>query len=67
MIFVQMDLSSHISMARKIFSELSNDPDFSIEEVTSLLKRKPEILEINKESEINSGYKKSLKEDKSIG
>jgi spore coat polysaccharide biosynthesis protein SpsF (cytidylyltransferase family) len=53
-------------MARKIFSELKSEPDFSIEEVASLLERKPEILEINKESEINSGYKKSLREDRPI-
>jgi spore coat polysaccharide biosynthesis protein SpsF (cytidylyltransferase family) len=64
---LSVDTTSDLEMARRIFSELSDVPDFSIEEVTSLLKRKPEILEINKESEINSGYKKSLKEDKSIG
>lgn len=63
---LSVDTNEDLEMARKIFSELKSEPDFSIEEVASLLERKPEILEINKESEINSGYKKSLREDRPI-
>ncbi len=63
---LSVDTVNDLEMARRIFSEFKSEPDFSIEQVSILLKRKPEILEINKESEINSGYKKSLSEDRSI-
>jgi spore coat polysaccharide biosynthesis protein SpsF len=63
---LSVDTPNDLEMARRIFSELKSNPDFSIDEVNALLHNKPEILEINKESEINSGYKKSLREDRSI-
>ncbi len=41
--------------------------DFSIDEVVELLLKKPYLLDINKESKINSGYLESLKNDQKIG
>ncbi len=63
---LSVDTIMDLNAVRTIFRELENKPDFSIEEVVQLLKRKPEILEINKESEINSGLKKSLNEDRIV-
>lgn len=63
---LSVDTQNDLRVAETIFAELSAQPDFSIEEVHALLQRKPEILDINKESIINSGYKKSLQEDRSI-
>lgn len=61
-----VDTPNDLEAAKTIFLELKDQPDFSISEVVALLNRKPEILRINAESEINSGYKKSLKEDKQV-
>jgi hypothetical protein len=55
-----------LRLAEQIFIELKNTPDFSIDDVVELLRRKPELLEINRESEINSGYKKSISEDRMV-
>ncbi len=63
---LSVDTENDLMMAKKIFEELNENPDFSIDEVVDLLTRKPEILLINQESEINSGYRKSLNEDRSI-
>jgi len=41
-------------------------PDFSIDEVTELILKDPALLQINASSTINSGYHKSLREDKKI-
>jgi spore coat polysaccharide biosynthesis protein SpsF len=63
---LSVDTEDDLKMAQRIFSELESYPDFAIDEVVDLLTRKPEILELNKLSEINSGYKKSLNEDRTI-
>ncbi len=63
---LSVDTENDLLVAQRIFEELKSTPDFSISEVVDLLKRKPEILLINQESEINSGYRKSLKEDRNI-
>lgn len=63
---LSVDTENDRLAVEKIFEELANKEDFGIDEVVSLLQHNPEILSINKESEINSGYKKSLKEDKYI-
>jgi hypothetical protein len=39
---------------------------FQLMMLWNLLKKKPEILLINQESEINSGYKKSIATDKEV-
>lgn len=63
---LSVDTENDLRMAERIFAELQNIPDFGIDEVVNLLKAKPEILLINQESEINSGYKKSLLNDRTI-
>jgi len=63
---LSVDTENDLLVAQCIFHELSSTPDFSIDEVVNLLKRKPEILEINKDSTINSGYKKSIREDRQV-
>jgi spore coat polysaccharide biosynthesis protein SpsF (cytidylyltransferase family) len=63
---LSVDTENDLQMARAIFKEMESQPDFSIEDVASLLRRKPELLQINEESEINSGYKKSLQEDRKL-
>ncbi len=63
---LSVDTENDLKMAQRIFSELQSNPDFSIDDVVRLLKQKPEILAINEESEINSGYKKSIESDKQI-
>jgi len=63
---LSVDTENDLRMAERIFEELKDIPDFSINEVVDLLTRKPEILAINQESEINSGYKKLLLNDRTI-
>jgi spore coat polysaccharide biosynthesis protein SpsF len=63
---LSVDTENDLRLAEQIFVELKNTPDFSIDNVVELLRRKPELLEINSESEINSGYKKSIREDRMV-
>lgn len=63
---LSVDTENDLKVAQTIFSELKDKPDFAIDDVVDLLQRKPQILDLNRESEINSGYKKSLKEDRPI-
>ena len=63
---LSVDTSEDLEVIRVIYKELYLiNPDFGMDEVISLLQRKPEILEINKESVINAGYHKSIEEDNS--
>jgi len=63
---LSVDTENDLLAVRRIFEELHDTPDFGVHEVVDLLHRKPEILEINKESRINEGLRKSLNEDKTI-
>ncbi|MEO0405470.1 MAG: hypothetical protein AAF193_11415, partial [Bacteroidota bacterium] len=63
---LSVDTEADFRMVERIFQELSEKENFGIEDVTDLLIQKPEILEINKESKINSGFAKSLKEDRKV-
>lgn len=63
---LSVDTPNDLETVRTIFQELQTTPQFSIDEVVNLLERKPEILEINKESVINAGYQKSLDHDRII-
>ena len=64
---LSVDTENDYNLVTQIFNELNQHIDFSIEEVVQLLNEKPYLLDINKESRINSGYLKSLKNDKEIG
>jgi spore coat polysaccharide biosynthesis protein SpsF len=63
---LSVDEQRDFDAVSSIFNALSSIPDFGMEEVIDLLKRDPKIAELNKESIINSGYIKSLKEDKNV-
>jgi spore coat polysaccharide biosynthesis protein SpsF len=64
---LSVDTENDYNLVTQIFNELNHHKDFSLEEVVQLLKEKPYLLDINKESRINSGYLKSLRNDKEIG
>ena len=62
---LSVDTNNDLKAVRTIYHELlPNDPDFGIDQVIGLIKQKPEILEINSDSKINSGYVKSLENEK---
>jgi spore coat polysaccharide biosynthesis protein SpsF len=63
---LSVDTEQDLSLAESIFSALQDTPDFSIDDVVALLQAKPELLLINGESEINSGYKKSIANDRIV-
>ena len=64
---LSVDTKNDFELVTQIFNELKHIQDFSIEEVVELLLKKPYLLDINKESKINSGYLESLKNDQKIG
>ena len=64
---LSVDTENDFLLVKQIFKELENSKYFSINEVVDLLIKKPHLLNINKESKINSGYLKSLKDDQKIG
>ncbi|MBL7943674.1 MAG: glycosyltransferase family protein [Flavobacteriales bacterium] len=61
---LSVDTEDDLRAVNALFKRFENQPDFSIEEVVDLLRQHPEIRQLNAASEINSGYKKSLAEDK---
>ncbi len=63
---LSVDSPDDFKMAEAIFESFTSIANFGINDVVALLNRNPEILAINKESKINSGYFKSLENDKSI-
>lgn len=64
---LSVDTENDFLLVKQIFKELKHRKYFSINDVVDLLIEKPHLLKINKESRINSGYLKSLKNDKEIG
>ncbi len=64
---LSVDTENDFLLVNQIFKEMKNSKNFCINEVVDLLIEKPHLLDINKESRINSGYLKSLKNDKEIG
>jgi spore coat polysaccharide biosynthesis protein SpsF (cytidylyltransferase family) len=63
---LSVDSPDDFKIVAKIFEELKLVKDFGMEEVINLLKQKPEIGELNKDSVANSGYQKSIKNDKPV-
>lgn len=63
---LSVDTLEDLHAVEAIFEELKEQEDFGIHEVTALLNDRPELLAINKSSSINSGYAKSLREDRKI-
>jgi spore coat polysaccharide biosynthesis protein SpsF (cytidylyltransferase family) len=63
---LSVDSENDFKAVEAIFNSFHSISDFGMEEVMDLLRSNPKILEYNKESVINSGYKKSLQNDKNI-
>lgn len=63
---LSVDSENDFKAVEAIFNSFESITDFGMNEVSALLKSKPEILELNKESIINSGYIKSIQNDKKI-
>jgi spore coat polysaccharide biosynthesis protein SpsF len=63
---MSVDSPDDFEAVQTIFEELKNTPDFGIDEVTNLLISKPEIIEKNKNSVANSGYVKSIENDREV-
>lgn len=63
---LSVDSENDFKAVESIFNSFDSLTDFGMNEVLDLLKSKPEILELNKESIINSGYHKSIQNDKKI-
>jgi spore coat polysaccharide biosynthesis protein SpsF len=63
---LSVDTLQDLEAVRAIYEKLSKSPEFSIEEVVDLLDQHPEILNINKDSVVNSGFQKTLKEDRIV-
>ncbi|MFM7814990.1 MAG: cytidylyltransferase domain-containing protein [Flavobacteriales bacterium] len=63
---LSVDTEKDLEVVQAIFHALKDNSDFSIGDVVELLQRSPQILALNADSEINSGYKKSLREDRRV-
>lgn len=63
---LSVDSPEDFKVAETIFNSFDSITDFDMNDIIKLLKEKPEILELNKESKINSGYIKSIQSDKKI-
>ena len=63
---MSVDSPDDFEAVKTIFEELKSVPDFGIDEVTNLLQKKSYILDKNKNSVANSGYIKSIENDKEL-
>lgn len=63
---MSVDSPDDFEAVKEIFIALQNTPDFGINEVTNLLQHHPEIIEKNKNSVANSGYIKSIQNDREV-
>ena len=63
---MSVDSPQDFEAVAAIFEALKDHPYFGIEEVTAILQAHPEILEKNKESIANSGFQKTIANDKIV-
>lgn len=63
---LSVDTQEDLNMVSAIFKHFAPNDLFTSKEITDLLLEHPQLLELNKDSRINEGYDKSLKEDKRI-
>ena len=63
---LSVDSENDFKLAESIFNSFESINHFNMNDVINLLAEKPQLIEINKESIINSGYHKSIKNDKNI-
>ena len=63
---LSVDSDNDFKAVETIFNSFESLTDFGMNDILALLKSKPEILELNKDSIINSGYVKSIQNDKKV-
>jgi spore coat polysaccharide biosynthesis protein SpsF len=63
---LSVDSENDFKAVQMIFNAFGDSADFSMEDIMSLLQDRPEILKLNADSMINSGYTKSILNDKKI-
>lgn len=63
---LSVDSENDFKAVEAIFNSFPSLADFGMDEVIEILKTKPKLLDLNKESIINSGYIKSIQNDKKI-
>ncbi len=63
---LSVDTEQDLELSRAIFASFEGNDYFTIRDVVQLLQKNPHLILINSKSEINSGYAKSLREDKKI-
>jgi spore coat polysaccharide biosynthesis protein SpsF (cytidylyltransferase family) len=63
---LSVDTESDRLMTERIFGSFPDPLSFDMKDVIYLLQSHPEIRNINKESSINEGYAKSLREDRQV-
>ncbi len=63
---LSVDTMNDFKAVETIFNSFDSLVNFGMEEVIELIKANPNILQLNKDSVINSGYIKSIKNDKEI-
>lgn len=63
---LSVDSENDLKAVATIFEAFDSITDFGMEEVLKLLAARPEILDLNKDSTINSGYLKSIQNDKNV-
>jgi spore coat polysaccharide biosynthesis protein SpsF (cytidylyltransferase family) len=63
---LSVDSEDDFRAVEAIFGAFDTVTDFGMAEVIALIRKNPDILELNKDSRINSGYLKSIQNDKKI-
>ncbi len=63
---LSVDSENDFKAVESIFNSFESLTDFGMNDILDLLRNKPEILELNKDSVINAGYQKSIQNDKKI-
>jgi spore coat polysaccharide biosynthesis protein SpsF (cytidylyltransferase family) len=61
---LSLDTINDLKSIENIISALKDTPNFSIDDVVNVIKKDPGLIEPNKDAVINSGYHKSLENDK---
>lgn len=63
---LSVDTEDDLRMAEQIIRSFADPLSFGLEDVTDLLLTHPGMLEANKDSKINEGYARSIKEDRQV-
>lgn len=63
---LSVDTPDDFALASLIFNHFSSLTEFGLNDVVELLQQNPGLLQVNSSSVINSGYKKSIENDKEI-